>query len=98
MADTFTTAQYVEVKNQDNILIPPGPYSAESSDDAVASIGVGINGAIAVIGQSAGGATITVTRIADGAVASRGVTVTALDGPPELPPFSVTFGDPLPRG
>lgn len=98
MADTFNTSQYVEVKNQDGILIPPGPYTAESDAPTVASIGVGINGAIAVVGQSAGTATITVTRVADGAEANRTVTVTALEGPPELPPFAISFGDPLPRG
>ena len=85
------TNHYVDLIDADDptgpILQAPG-YTAESSDPLVASIGVGADGSsIAVVGQSDGPFTVTVTRVSDGATGSVSGEVGVMGGS-----FNVAFG------
>jgi len=91
MANTIDTTQYAPIEDGNGVALPPGSFSATSSDPAVASIG-SAPGAIAVVGQAAGTATITATRNADGATATLTVTVTGADA------FTIQLGAPQPKG
>lgn len=71
-------------------------YTATSSDTAVASVRWD-NWQAWVYGETAGTATITATRLADGATSAVDVTVEAPAPPPVLPPFSISLGAPVPK-
>jgi uncharacterized protein YjdB len=89
--NTIDTTQYAPLQDGGGANLNPSSYSATSSDPAVASIG-SAPGAIAVVGQSAGTATITAVRNADGATATLEVTVTTASG------FTIQLGAPQPKG
>ena len=97
MANTLTTLQWAPVYDGNGAGLFPSGYSAMSSDPAVASIGVGTGGIIAVVGQAEGTATITVTRNVDGATASLEATVTLPETPEPLPGFTIQLGPPVNR-
>ncbi len=92
MANTLTTLEYAVVQDGNGVNLAAGAYSVVSSDPSVASIGVGPNSSPAVLGQTAGTATITATRNTDGATATLTATVTAAGG------FTIQLGTPAPRG
>jgi uncharacterized protein YjdB len=77
MAD-LTTAQYAYILNASDQPLPQTAFAAVSSDPTVASIGTGNDSTHVVIGQSAGTATITVTRNSDSAIATLEVSVEAV--------------------
>ena len=76
MAD-LTTAQYAYLLNEAEQPLAAASFAATSSDVAVATIGLGNDSNLVVVGQTAGTATIDVTRNSDGATASLVVTVEA---------------------
>ncbi len=90
MANTITTLQYAPVQDGNAVNLTSA-YSVTSSDPTIASIGVGPSNSIAVVGKTAGTATITATRNADGATATLTVTVTAAAA------FTIQLGTPGPR-
>lgn len=84
---------YVNLRETAGPLLAEPAYSATSSDDAIASIGTGAEGEIAVVGESDGDFTITVTRASDGATATISDAVGVMDAT-----FTVIFGDVHPKG
>lgn len=83
----LTTLQKAQILDEAGNPLHQGTHAATSSDPAVASIGDGGGFTLAVVGNSAGTATITATRNADGATATLTVEVTA-----PATPFAITLG------
>lgn len=92
MAD-LTTAQWAPLQDGNGANLFPANYATVSSDASVASVGLGTDGVIAIIGQGAGTAAITCTRNSDSAVATLDVTVEAV-APNE---FTIQLGAPVAR-
>lgn len=92
MAD-LTSAQWAPVLDQTDTALAPGNATLVSSDPTVASIGVGTDGIHAVIGHATGTATLTATRLSDGAVATLDVSVEGVSNE-----FTIHLGTPRPLG
>lgn len=90
--NTIDTTQYALILDGNGNALSPSQFSATSSDPTIASIGTGANGGLAVVGQTAGTATITAHRNADGATATLTATVTTAAG------FTIQLGAPAPKG
>lgn len=88
---SLTTLEKAQILDDAGTPLNSGSYSATSSNPAVASIGDGGGFTLAVLGQSAGTATITATRNADGETATLEVTVTS------GAPFTISLGVPSPK-
>ncbi len=88
---TLTTAEKAPLNCSDGPILAGGPYSIGTSAGGVASFAIGDLGSpVYVVGQTAGEATITVVRLADGATATLDVEVTA-------GPFTISLGAPVPK-
>ena len=75
----LTTIQQARILDGNGAQLLPATYSASSSDTTVATIAT-VAGVLTVLGQAAGSATITATRLTDGATASVAVDVVAAAG------------------
>jgi hypothetical protein len=93
MANTLTTAQKALILLADDSPVTDPAFHVVSSDTAVCTAGDGGAFRIAAIAQGAGVATLTATRLSDGAVASLDVTVS------EVTPgsFEIHLGAPSPK-
>jgi uncharacterized protein YjdB len=87
---SLSTIQQAKLLDGNNAQLLPAAYSAYSSDHAVATIAI-VVGALTVVAQGAGSATITATRVADGATATLVVDVAAAAG------FTIQLGAPFAR-
>lgn len=90
MANTLTTLEKATIDDGTDHALAAGSFAATSSDPAVASV-ASSGGFWYCLGQSAGTATITATRNADGATATVDVTVTTGSG------FTIHLGTPSPK-
>lgn len=90
---TITTLQKAPVLDANDAPITGGAYAAVSSDTTVVTVGdFGGNNTLGAFAAGIGTATISVTRNADGAVATVDVTVV-------LDPngFAIHLGTPVPK-
>jgi hypothetical protein len=100
--DTLSTAEWAPIERETDpdvwLSCFDGPFSAVSSDTAVATIGQGTAGVLAAVGQAAGEFDYTVTRLSDGATGTGHGTVTAVNPGPGPGTFVVRLGSPQPKG
>ena len=90
MADLDTT-QRAPLLLEDDSPVDPRQYTAVSSNAGVASVADSGGYQLAAYGNAAGTATITVTRLSDGATATVDVSVDAAEG------FTVHLGTAVPK-
>lgn len=88
---SITTLEKAPVLDQDGASLVSGTHTVISSDPAVAKLEFGTSYSWWVIGQIIGTATVTATRLADGATADLEVEVVAGT------PFAITLGPAVPR-
>lgn len=93
MANTLTTLEKATVDDDTDHALNVGSYSVVSSDPAVASVNTNESGYWFCYGNTAGTATLTATRNADGETATVEVTVEA----PALPGFEIHLGAHSPK-
>lgn len=89
MANELTTVQRATIDDDTAHALPAGAYSAVSSDTDVATVAA-IGGYLFVVAHAEGTATLTATRLSDGAT-SNDLEVTVLPAP-GAGTFTIQFG------